>query len=234
VKDVAGNTSTLTLKVKSSSVANNAPAEKPLGKLFRYDQKSEFANDKVKVTVMPGNLYDDLDFVYSAMPAKPGALSVTHRIHNKLTPIHDEYELWIKPDISLGAYADKAVIVGTASGSIGGMYEDGYVKAKARAFGDYYIKLDTVAPVITPINIRNGSNMQALRAIKLRMHDNLSGIKSYTGKIDGKWVLMEWDYKTKVLSYTFNTDIAPGKHTFELSVSDSKNNVSTFTAEFNK
>jgi hypothetical protein len=41
------------------------------------------------------------------------------------------------------------------------------------------------------------------------MSDNLSGIKSYTGKIDGKWVLMEWDYKTKVLSYTFNNDIAP-------------------------
>jgi murein DD-endopeptidase MepM/ murein hydrolase activator NlpD len=234
VKDVAGNTSTLTLKVKSSSVAGNATPEQPLGKLFHYDQKSEFANDKVRVTVMPGNLYDDLDFIYSAMPAKPGALSVTHCIHNKLTPIHDEYELWIKPDISLGAYADKAVIVGAASGSIGGVYEDGYVKAKARSFGDYYIKLDTVAPVITPINIRNGSNMQALRAIKLRMRDNLSGIKSYTGKIDGKWVLVEWDYKTKVLSYTFDDSIAPGKHTFEFTVSDLKNNVSTFTAEFNR
>ncbi|WP_238989312.1 M23 family metallopeptidase [Mucilaginibacter terrigena] len=234
VKDIAGNTSTLTLKVKSNTSSSNIAPERPAGTLFHYDKKSEFANDKVKVTIMPGNLYDDLDFIYSTTPAKPGALSQTHHIHNKLTPIHDEYDLWIKPDVNPGADADKAVIVNAATGSIGGVYEDGYVKSKARAFGDYYIKLDTVAPVITAVNIRNGSNMHAIRAIKLRMTDNLSGIKSYTGKIDGKWVLMEWDYKTKVLSYTFDDTITAGKHTFELAVSDIKNNVSTFTAEFNR
>jgi hypothetical protein len=46
------------------------------------------------------------------------------------------------------------------------------------------------------------------------------GIKSYAGKIDGKWVLVAWDYKTKVLSYTFDDSIAPGKHTFEFTVTD--------------
>jgi hypothetical protein len=78
---------------------------------------------------MPGNLYDDLDFQYATLPTKPGALSVTHRIHNKLTPIHDEYDIWIKPDVNLGANADKAVIITRAAGCIGGDYEDGYVKA---------------------------------------------------------------------------------------------------------
>jgi hypothetical protein len=233
VKDVAGNTSTLTLKVKSNTTASNTP-DKPLGKLFRYDKKNEFSNDKVKVTIMPGNLYDDLDFMYTTLPAKPGALSVTHRIHNRLTPVHDGYDLWIKPDINPGANADKAVIVSTTGGSIGGTYQDGYVKAVAHSFDDFYIKLDTVAPVIRPINIKNGSNMRALRAISFRIGDNLSGIKSYTGKIDGKWVLVEWDYKTKVLSYTFDSSIAAGKHNFELTVSDMKDNVSVFRAEFNR
>ncbi|QHS54010.1 M23 family metallopeptidase [Mucilaginibacter sp. 14171R-50] len=234
VKDIAGNTSTLTLKVQSSTQAANLMPDKPTGTLFRYDKKSEFANDKVRVSVMPGNLYDDLDFQYAALPAKPGALSQTHRIHNKFTPIHDEYDLWIKPDVTLGANAGKAVIVNAASGSIGGTYEDGYVKAKAHTFGDYYIKLDTVAPRITPINIHNGSNLRGIRAIKLRISDNLSGIKSYTGRIDGKWVLMEWDYKTRILSYTFDDTITAGKHTYEFSVTDIKDNVSTFTAEFTR
>lgn len=233
VKDVAGNTSTLILKVKSNTTASNTP-DKPLGKLFRYDKKNEFSNDKVKVTIMPGNLYDDLDFMYTTLPAKPGALSVTHRIHNRLTPVHDGYDLWIKPDINPGANADKAVIVSTTGGSIGGTYQDGYVKAVAHSFDDFYIKLDTVAPVIRPINIKNGSNMRALRAISFRIGDNLSGIKSYNGKIDGKWVLVEWDYKTKLLSYTFDSSIAAGKHNFELTVSDMKDNVSVFKAEFNR
>ncbi|TSD67825.1 M23 family metallopeptidase [Inquilinus sp. KBS0705] len=234
VKDVAGNTSTLALKVRSNTSANDVAPLKPLGTLFKYDQKNEFANDRVKVTIMPGNLYDDLDFIYSELPTKPGALSVTHRIHNKFTPIHDEYTIQIKPDVSLGAYAQKAVIVSATAGCIGGDYEDGYIKATAHAFGDFYIKLDTVPPVIRPINIANGSNMRVAKAINLRMSDNLSGVKSFTGKIDGKWVLMELNYKTKVLSYTFNNDITAGKHKFELTVMDYKNNSSTFTAEFNR
>jgi murein DD-endopeptidase MepM/ murein hydrolase activator NlpD len=234
VKDVAGNTSTLTLKVKSNTSASDAVPQKIMGKLFHYDEKSEFAGEKVKVTIMPGNLYDDLDFNYTTLPVKPGALSVTHHIHNKLTPIHNEFELWIKPDISPGAHADKAVIVNAASGAIASTYDNGWVKAIAHSFGDYYVKLDTIAPVITPINIRNGSNMHALKAIKLRMSDNLSGIKTYVGKIDGRWVLVEWDYKTRVLSYTFDDSISAGKHTFEFTVTDMKNNASTFKAEFNR
>jgi murein DD-endopeptidase MepM/ murein hydrolase activator NlpD len=234
VKDVAGNTSTLALKVQSNTSANDVAPDKPLGKLFKYDQKNEFANDKVKVTIMPGNLYEDLDFMYSELPTKPGALSVTHRIHNKFTPIHDGYDIWIKPDVNLGANANKAVIISATAGCIGGDYEGGYVKATAHGFGDFYIKLDTVAPVIRPINIKNGGSMRLARAINLRMSDNMSGVKTYMGKIDGKWVLMELNYKTKILSYTFNNDIAPGKHTFELTVSDYKNNTSTYTAEFNR
>jgi len=233
-KDIAGNTSTVKVKVQSNTSANNIAANKPVGKLMHYDEKSEFNTDKIKVQILPGNLYDDLDFIYTTLPAKPGAYSSTHRIHNKFTPIHDGYDIWIKPEISLGAYADKAVIVNAATGSIGGEPDGGFIKATAHTFGDYYIKIDTVPPVITPVNIRNGSNFKGVSTIKMRMGDNLSGIKSYTGKIDGKWVLMEWSYKTKLINYTFTSDIAPGKHNFEFTVIDGKNNISKFTAEFTR
>ena len=233
-KDVMGNTSTVKLKVQSNTSANNIAPLKPVGTLMHYDDNNDFYNGKVRVQIMPGNLYDDLDFMYDTQPIKPGAYSVTHRIHNKFTPIHDEYELWIKPDVDLGKYADKALIVNAATGSIGGQYDGGFVKATAHAFGDFYVKVDSVPPVITPINIRNGSNLKAISAIGLRMSDNLSGVKSFAGKIDGKWVLIEWNYKTKILSYTFTADIAPGKHNFEFTVIDAKNNIATFTAQFTR
>ena len=234
VKDVAGNVSTLTLKVQSNTSASNNLPDKLTGTLFHYDQKNEFNNGKVKVTIMPGNLYDDLDFTYSTLPSKPGMYSAIHRIHNRLTPIHDGFDLWIKPDVTLGAHAEKAVIVNAATGAINSSWEGGWVKGLAHAFGDYYIKIDTVPPVITPINIRNGSDLRLVKAIKLRMSDNLSGVKTYAGKIDGKWVLVAWDYKTRVLSYTFDDSVAAGKHTFEFTVTDMKNNASTFKAEFSK
>ncbi len=234
VKDVAGNTSTLSFSVKSNLIANNLPVLKQAGNLFRFDKRNEFNNDKVKVAINPGNLYDDIDFTYSTLPKRPVTFSVTHCIHNRFTPIHDHYDLWIKPDSSIGKYADKAVIVNTDGLCDGGIYQDGYVKAQARTFGDFFIKIDTIPPRIIPLNIKNGVNLAKSKRIFLRISDNLSGVKTYSGKIDGKWVLMEWDYKTKVLSYTFNTDIAAGKHIFELTVNDSKDNSSHFTAEFSR
>jgi len=232
VKDVAGNASTVKLKVQSSKYTPGT--NKVAGTLFHFDKKNEFSTDKVKVTIMPGNLYDDLDFTYAVSSKPVSGFSQVHHIHNRLTPIHDSYDLWIKPDADLGAYADKAVIVSTTGACQGGFFEDGYVKSKVTSFGDYFIKLDTIPPVIHPLNIQNGKNMAAAKSINFRMGDNMSGIKSYAGTIDNKWVLMEWDYKSKILSYTFNSDITPGKHEFKLNVSDNKNNFSQFKAEFYK
>ncbi|MCC8423920.1 M23 family metallopeptidase [Mucilaginibacter sp. UR6-11] len=234
VKDVAGNTSTLNIKVKSTHLLRPTAIAQPSATMFHYDRVNQFTGPGVKIEIDPGNLYDDIDFKYEALPAKPGAYSITHRIHNKFTPIHDHYDIWIKPDVDLGNQAGKAVITGTTGVCDSCIYENGFVKGRARGFGDFYITLDTTAPYITPLNIHNGVNLSKAKAIYLRIGDNLSGVKTYNGKIDGKWVLMAWDFKTKVLSYTFDESIAHGRHTFELNVGDAKNNVSQFTAEFSR
>ncbi|WP_460679530.1 M23 family metallopeptidase [Mucilaginibacter koreensis] len=231
VKDVAGNTSTLTFNVQSSIPKDN-PIYRPTGYLMHYNQVNEFTSDNLKVVIPAGNLYDDLDFQFSKQPRRSGMYSSIYRLHNKLTPIHDGFQVWIKPEIDFGSYADKAMIIASNGGTDGNVYEDGYIKATAHAFGDFYIKLDTIPPVITPVNIRNGSNLRTAKTIAVRMSDNLSGIKTWKGKIDGKWVLMEWTYHNRIPKYTFDSSIAPGKHTFEFTATDFKNNTSTFTAEF--
>ena len=232
VKDIAGNTAMVSVKVKSTPPKLQQPTAKPAATFFHYDKQNEFGTDKVKVIIPTGNLYDDLDFSYAILPEKKGAYSEVHRIHNRMTPINDTFELWIKPDNSIGHLADKAVIVNTDGICEGGDIENGYVKAKVRTFGDYYIKVDTVPPTIRPINIREGANLSKIKRLSLKIGDNLSGIKSYAGKIDDKWVLMEWDYKTRVLSYSFDQTYAPGKHHFELTVTDFKDNIAHFTANF--
>jgi len=231
VKDIVGNTSTLNLKVRS---INNTPhvVYKPTGTLFHYDQTNTYSTDRVKITIAPGNLYDDLDFTFSILPQRPGSFSPTYQVGNRYAPINDSYDLWIKPDSTIGKYASKAVIVNTDGECAGGFYEDGYIKAKPKGFGDYYIKLDTVPPHITPVNITNGAHMAAKHGIFFRIGDSLSGIKNYYGYLDDKWVLMQWDYKSKILSYTFDGTEAPGKHAFELDVSDQKDNTAVYKADF--
>ena len=232
VKDIAGNVATLTIKVKSTPPKLQQPDAKPPTTFFHYDKQNEYSTDKVKVIIPTGNLYDDLDFAYATLAEKKGTYSEVHRIHNRLTPINDTFELWIKPDNSIGQFADKAVIVNTDGVCEGGEYENGYVKAKVRTFGDYYIKVDTMPPTIRPINIREGANLSKMKRLSLKIGDNLSGIKSYAGKIDDKWVLMEWDYKTHVLSYSFDQTLSAGRHQFELTVTDFKDNIAHFSAKF--
>ncbi|HTI60605.1 M23 family metallopeptidase [Mucilaginibacter sp.] len=234
VKDVAGNISSLKIKVKSSPAKDEqeAPVQNPL--FFHYDKQNEFTNDKVHVIIPPGNLYDDMEFTYSVLPGKKGMYSDIHRIHNRFTPINGTYELWIKPDNTIGDLAAKAIIVNTDGVVEGGTYSDGYIKAEARTFGDYFIKVDTTAPAIHPLNIKEGANMTPMRKLSLKISDNQSGVKSYVGKIDGKWVLMEWDYKTKVLSYKFDDGFAHGNHQFELTVTDNKDNIAHYTANFSR
>lgn len=232
IQDVSGNTARLKFKVKSTPASTTALTTKTSGTLFKYDQKNEFSNEQIKVTIPDGNLYSNLDFTYTVLPRKPGALSEVHRIHNRFTPLHDGYELWIKPDSSIGNLLNKALIVNTGRASQGGIDEDGYIKTWIRSFGDYYVVVDTVPPAITALNIAEGKDMAKTSKISMKASDNLSGIKSYSARIDGQWVLMELDYKTRIMSYTFDERIKAGKHVFELLVIDHKNNQRTFTANF--
>lgn len=231
VKDVAGNTSILQFQVKSIPPPM-ATLPDVKGVFFKYDQDNVFSTDQVKVIIPKGNLYDNLGFIYSTSPRKTGGYSVIHHIQNRFTPLHDSFDLWIKPDVSLNNHEDKAVIVNTGHSSQGGIFADGFVKAKVRNFGDYYIAIDTIAPIITPINISEGKNMAAVRNMVFRISDNLSGIKSFNAYIDGQWVLLDHDYKSKLYRYFFDEHCLPGKHKLDLVVADLKDNVKKLTLTF--
>ncbi|RYE30127.1 MAG: hypothetical protein EOP42_12800 [Sphingobacteriaceae bacterium] len=172
--------------------------------------------------------------MYTTLPRKTGGYSVVHRIHNRFTVLHDNFELSIKPDISLGNYADKAIIVSSGNGSQGGFFKDGFVKARIRSFGDYYIAVDSVAPVITHLNISEGKNMTGLKFISFRISDNLSGIKFYKAYVDGQWILLDHDYKSKLYRYFFDEHCLPGKHQLELVVTDQKDNIKKLTLNFTR
>ncbi|MEX8549004.1 MAG: M23 family metallopeptidase [Mucilaginibacter sp.] len=232
VKDIADNTSVFKFQVKSSPPATSAEITSAKGTFFKYDQPNTFSTDQVKVVLPVGDLYDNLDFVYAALPRKAGGYSPVHRIHNRFTPLHDSFELWIKPDVSLGNNSNKAVIVNTGGGAQSSVFQDGFVKANVRNFGDYYVALDTIAPTISPVNISEGKNMAASTNLSFRIGDNLSGIKSYNAYIDGQWVLLEHDYKSKLFRYFFDEHCLPGKHKLDLVAVDMKDNVKKLTLNF--
>jgi hypothetical protein len=234
VKDVAGNESVLNFKVRyNPAIPKSIPTIK--GNLFRYNEDNILDTSQIKIYLPANILYSDLNFVYSTSPAPPTGYSLIHHIHNRLIPVHGPYTVQVAANENLNpGLQSKALLVNTRRVAQGGVFEDGYVKASLRGFGSFYIEVDTVPPVITPLNISNNRSMAGVSRMLFKISDNLSGIRSFRATIDGKWVLMEYDQKTASLWHRFDEKIATGRHEFELSVTDMKSNSSIFTAVFYK
>lgn len=233
ITDARGNKSTLSFNVQADTKAVINTPNLPTGNSYLYSNINEFNNEDVKVILPKGTLYNDLNFIYKKLPKPQGnAFSAMHQIHNNLTPLHLGLEIWIKADSSLSKYQNKALIVNGNRSSQGGYFENGFVKAKPRNFGNFFIAIDTVAPTIVPVNIANGKNMAGLSKMSFRISDNLSGIKSFNGYIDGKWILMEFDTKTANLWHNFDEQTKAGKHSFELIVVDMKDNTKRYAIDF--
>ena len=236
VTDSKGNKSTLAFNVQADEKAVISTPEPIKGAVdYSYATQNEFNTEEIKVIIPKGSLYNDLNFTYKRLPKlAANAYSAVHQIHNKLTPLHAGFELWIKADSSLNKYQEKALIVNTGRSSQGGYFENGYVKAKPRNFGSYFIAIDTIPPTITPVNIANGKSMNGISKMSFKIRDNLSGIKSFNGYMDGRWILMEFDTKSASLWHTFDERTAPGKHTLEIIVTDMKDNNRNYSITFYK
>ena len=76
-----------------------------------------------------------------------------------------------------------------------------------------------------------GKNISKQNTIKIRIEDDLSGIKEFRGTLNGKWILMEWDPKRKMLTYTKDQLLLNGKNHFKLTVTDMCNNQATYETD---
>ncbi len=234
VKDIAGNSSELNFKIESTGSTKRAPYKATGTQFFKYDKVNSFERNDVKVNIPVKVLYDDLDFEYGTAPTPANGYSIVHKIHNNLIPVFQSYNLAIKPTTLPTHLQSKALIASLENGAEGGSFENGWVSVNTRNFGNFYVVVDTIAPVITPRNLTSGKNVAAQRKIDFTITDNLSGIQSFNGYIDGKWVLMEYDSKNRHLWHTFDPSLTKGTHSFKLVVRDWKDNEKVYEASFIK
>jgi hypothetical protein len=97
--------------------------------------------------------------------------------------------------------------------------------------GYYNIQIDTIAPGISAGDF--AANMKGRSQFSMRISDGLSGVDQIIPKIDGKWVLMEYDAKTSRLTCYFDsTRMTRGKHQFELTIIDAVGNKKVYSSSF--
>jgi hypothetical protein len=113
-------------------------------------------------------------------------------------------------------------------------WNESYLTAEPMSFGDFYIGIDTVAPKISGNGLLADNNLTGRKEMRIKITDDLSGIKSYQPEIDGKWALFEYDQKNDVIIYRFDEKrIKRGtEHNLNLKVTDNKENISEFNYSF--
>ena len=85
-----------------------------------------------------------------------------------------------------------------------GIKSDRLIKVNTISGGKYFLTKDSIPPSIKPINFKDENWVNDLSILKIRVDDDFSGIKKYTAKINGKWILMEYEPKRKLLFFEFD------------------------------
>ena len=228
--DAFGNTTRLSIRIEGK--------EQPIPEidtenteLFHWWSDNRFGAKGIRLTIPKGNLYDDLYFRYS-VKEDSAALGATHILHNKPVAFHKSAKLSLRLQTDTLENKQQYGIVRLQNGRrswTGGVYRNGWVDADIKEMGSYTLGQDLVPPTITPLNPATWVSKQS---IALRLSDNLSGVQTYRGEIDGQYVLFEMNSKS-VITYHFDKErLARGKHTLKLFVTDACGNQSTYTYPF--
>ena len=102
-----------------------------------------------------------------------------------------------------------------------------YFYHKTKSLGTYFIKNDSLNPLIELKNFKNNDWISNKSSIKIKILDKETGIKNYNVKINGKWMLFEYEYKKNELFYNFDSYfINKKKNSIEVSVEDMAGNKS--------
>lgn len=240
VSDVQNNKSSLTFKIKAG---NSSPSWISADinndiQIMPYNKTNRFISENISVTIPSGALYDTLSFSYKKSSGTKEMYSDLHYVHNRFTPLHKACTLSLKPSFIPKGKESKMAIIQLGDDQkrnvMNSSWSDEYLTAEVLSFGKYYIGIDTIPPLISANGLVSESNLTGKKELRIKISDELSGIKSYEPSIDGNWALFEYDQKNNLLIYRFDEQrIGQGKkHNLSLKVTDNKDNVSYFNTDF--
>jgi hypothetical protein len=145
------------------------------------------------------DIYPKIDTMAGYSPFAP-LYSIGNRV-----PLHSYCPLTL--DITRDTYPDKSKygvvqLVKNNRNWLGGTYEKGKMTVSTRELGKFSVEIDTVPPVIIPVNKQK---WETSRRITFKIDDDLSGIASYRGTLNGNFILFEYDAKNRSLYYVYDS-----------------------------
>ena len=104
--------------------------------------------------------------------------------------------------------------------------KNGKLTADIKLLGDYMIKVDSIPPNINLIDIEDSQWISNRDKLQIKINDKNSGISSYRGTLNDKWILLEYNPMKGILTYDFNDNInnSEPKNILKVNVTDNVGN----------
>lgn len=231
VSDYKGNKTSLLIPIEAKKQEILAPREVPETEYFvNATEALNVQLDKFSVYFPKGAFYDEnyLDIHLSN--------NVLH-LHEDLIPVAKSFT--ISYDASGYSAADREhLYIGSVGYNdkiyyTGASLEGTTLKARSRTLNDFTVGVDHTGPKVEPVELKEGKWMSNYDVLQFKITDEDSGINDFRATINGEFILMEYEYKTDMLTYKFSDDvIKETENDLKLIVTDNVGNSTTFTATF--
>lgn len=230
VRDYNNNKVVINIPIQYSPVASETPNKVVKTPYFlKANNDNMYKKDNMSVFVEEGTFYEDF---YVNFNVEEDTLT----FHDGSVAVHKNFKVSID-DNSLTEEQKKKTFIASIDGKRKSFnytkLKDSTFTAYTKNLGKFFLTQDTTAPKVRALNISEGKWLSTQNSIDFTISDDFSGIDSYSGYINGNWILFDYDYKDARITYTFDGQfLKDGRNEFKLEVTDNVGNSTIFETHF--
>ena len=229
VADFFGNKTQITVPIQFDTTTAIIPQEPTVSSYFiKSTVDAVFEKENASVFFPAGTFYDDFELNFDV---KNGILF----LHDDSVPAHSNFTISLTDSTLSKELLEKTFIARIDGDQINyntTYRKDSVFSTKGKTLGKYKLVTDTIAPKVTIAKPMEGKWVNQ-DAIQIQISDSGSGIKTYNGFLNDRWVLFEYDNKTKTITHYFADDfLLNGANELKVIVTDAMGNSTTFETHF--
>ena len=195
------------------------------------DKKYELEFNSVRVSILEETFYNNL---FLEAKFENDILSIDKDTIPLLKPITiyfntDRYNDSIKNQLYIAKLSDNKKMT---SYNYTTDFSNGK-KSSTKSLGRYTLGIDTINPSISPIGFKENDWISNFSNLKIKVNDVGSGIRSYNGWINNKWILFELNTKKGILVYDFDDNVVrKAKNNLHIEIIDNVGNRTEYKTTF--
>ncbi|MFD2603210.1 M23 family metallopeptidase [Flavobacterium suzhouense] len=230
VSDYHGNKTTINGSIEYSDKPAEVTEVKNITPyLVKAANDNNYSKNNISVFVPANSFYEDF---YMDLDAKDSILYINNESVPVHTPITVSFDVKgmskeVLQKTFIATFNEKKLSYNAS------VVEDGRMSAKVKTLGNYKLAQDYNPPKIYSPSFTPGKWLTKNKQFNLKVSDDRSGIATIDAWLNGKWILMHYDYKTRVIFHNFSDGVvSEGRNDLKVTVTDNVGNSATFETHF--